>query len=129
MSFLFCEAQPVVQRLRRRPESTSGIRAGSSKHQIDLSWHVEHLGNLEPVEVFTVEEALDYLEEAIRIALERRAVLANTFQIRTFASMVKELVPGSGLLGYPDAVGCRDRVISLIPDHVYESSRDARWLP
>ena len=35
-------------------------------------------------------------------------MLANTFHVRTFASIVPELVPGRGLLGYPDAVDCRD---------------------
>jgi hypothetical protein len=91
-----------------RPGSTEGTKAGSVRHQVDLSWHVDRLGELEPIQVYTVGEALDFLKAALRGALWRRVVLANTFQVRTFASIVPELVPGRGLLGYPDAVDCRD---------------------
>ncbi len=35
--------------------------------------------------------------------------MANTFRVRTFASIVPELIPGRGLLGYPDAVDCTGR--------------------
>jgi hypothetical protein len=69
------------------------MRVGMSKHETDLSWH-NNLLDLEPIEVYTVEEALGYLEDSVREALRKRLVLANTFRVRTFASIVPNLIPG-----------------------------------
>ena len=112
-SFLFCEAQPLVERQRHRPRTGRSTKVGSVQHQVDLSWQVERLGDLEPVEVYTVGEALAYLEDTIRVALRRGVVLANTCSVRTFASVVRELISGRGLLGYPDALDCRDGEVTV----------------
>lgn len=100
-SFLFCEAQPLARQATPRPHTSETVKTGSVRHQLDLSWQIERLGQLEPVEVHTVGEALGYLKDALRGALWRKIVLANTFEARTFASIVPEIVPGRGLLGYP----------------------------
>ena len=105
-SFHFCEAQPTVRRQARQLGlRVRNMRVGMSKHETDLSWHANLL-DLEPVEVYTVEEALGFLEDAVRGALRKKTVLANTFRIRTFATIIPELITRRGLLGYPDAVDC-----------------------
>jgi CRISPR/Cas system-associated exonuclease Cas4 (RecB family) len=108
-SFHFCQAQPIVmKRARDLGLRVRSMKIGASRHETDLSWHTDLL-DLEPVEVYTVEEALGYLEDTVRGALRKKLVLANTFRVRTFASIVPELIPGRGLLGYPDAVDCTGR--------------------
>jgi CRISPR/Cas system-associated exonuclease Cas4 (RecB family) len=105
-SFFFCEVQPIVQKQARELGlCVRGIKIGASKHEIDLSWY-NNLLDLEPVEVYTVEEVLGYLENSVRAALRMKTVLANVFRVRTFASIVPKLIPGRGLLGYPDMVDC-----------------------
>ena len=109
-SFYFCEAQPIVRnRARELGLLPRGMRAGHVRHEVDLSWHVDQLGVLETVEVYTVDEALAWVESTLRRALGRNLVLANTLCTRTVASIVPELIPGRGLLGYPDALDCTGR--------------------
>jgi hypothetical protein len=104
-SFHFCEAQPIVcKQARRQNLRVRGMKMGTSRHT-NLSVQTNLL-DLEPVDVFTVDEDPGFLEDSIRGALRKRRVLANTFRVRTFASIVPELVPGRGLLGYPYAVDC-----------------------
>lgn len=122
--FCYCELAAVLE--RRAAEGPclpipAALR-GFLEHEIQAKEHIALLGQLEPVEVWTVGEAMDFVRITIRRALEQRIMLANSNHIHTFCTIVPELVPGRGCYGYPDALDCRDGTSPMVVEAKYRAS-------
>jgi len=96
---------------------------GCVSHEVHAKEQIQISGQPEPVVVWTVGEAMDLLRITIHEALRKRIILANSADIRTFCTIVPQLVPGRGCYGYPDALDCRNGTIPVIVEAKYVSSR------
>jgi len=119
--FCYCESAAVLERQASRddPWLTTAALRGFLRHEIHAKEQIALLGQLEPVEVWTVGEAMDFVEITIRRALRQRIILANSANIRTFCTIVPELVPGRGCYGYPDALDCRNGASPVVVEAKY----------
>jgi len=122
--FCYCESAAVLERHNAGGGfwSTSAAFRGFLEHEIQAKEQLALLGQLEPVEVWTVGEAMDFLMITIRRALRERIILANSADIHTFCTIVPELVPGRGCYGYPDALDCRDGASPVVVEAKYRIS-------
>jgi len=123
--FCYCECAAMLDRhaLKFDLWPSPGAFRGFVRHEIHARKQIELLGQLDPVVVWTVGEAMDFLKVTISRALRERIILANSADIRTFCTMVPELVPGRGCYGYPDALDCRNGTSPVVVEAKYCMSR------